>query len=210
MNKMPGTLLKLAATLLGALTTMATEEAKYTIVEQSGTIELRDYESQIVVETIVDSSLEDAGNLAFRRLFRYISGNNVLSNSIAMTAPVSQEARGTSIAMTAPVGQQKAGTGWAVSFMMPAGYTLETIPTPTDPQLTIRAIPARRVAAIRYSGFWTEARYFAHKNRLETWIQSKGLTPIGEPVWARYNPPFTPWFLRRNEVLIQVAHKPAK
>jgi hypothetical protein len=183
---------------------MATDEAKYTLIEKSGAFEIRDYESQILVETIVDSSLEEAGNAAFRKLFRYISGANQTSNTIAMTAPVSQEARGEKIAMTAPVGQQKAKTGWAVSFMMPAQYTLKSLPRPTDPSLTVREIPARRMAAVRYSGAWSQASYLSHREELETWIKSKGLAATGDPVWARYNPPFTLWFLRRNEVLIPI------
>ncbi|MEI6168457.1 MAG: heme-binding protein [bacterium] len=193
--------------LLGAVGAMATEEAKYTLVEKSGAFEIRDYERHLLVETIVDSSLEDAGNLAFRKLFRYISGNNVSNNSIAMTAPVAQEARGGKIAMTAPVGQQAAQGGWAVSFMMPANYTLQTLPLPTDPTLSVREVPARRMAVIRYSGTWSQERYLENKEQLDSWILKKGFTATGEPVWARYNPPFTLWFLRRNEVLIPIAMK---
>lgn len=191
--------------LSGAIGAMATEEAKYTLIEKSGAFEIRDYERHLLVETIVDSSLQDAGNLAFRKLFSYISGNNVATNSIAMTAPVSQEARGNRIAMTAPVGQESAkGGGWAVSFMMPAKYTLQTLPLPNDPTLSIREVPARRVAAIRYSGTWTQKRYLGNRALLESWIREKGLSATGEPIWARYNPPFTPWFLRRNEILIPI------
>jgi hypothetical protein len=184
---------------------MATDEAKYTVVEKSGNFEVRDYKPQLLVETVVNSSLEEAGNQAFQKLFRYISGANQSSRSIAMTAPVAQEARGEKIAMTAPVGQAKAPGGWAVSFMMPASYTLQTLPVPTDPSLTIRSIPARRMAVVRYTGTWSEARYLSHKTRLETWIREKRLVVEGEPVWARYNPPFMPWFLRRNEILIPIA-----
>lgn len=186
---------------------MAVDEAKYTVVEKSGAFEVRDYEPQLLVETVVNSSLEEAGNAAFQKLFRYISGANQSSRSIAMTAPVSQESRGEKIAMTAPVGQQRATNGWAVSFMMPAVYTLQTLPVPTDPSLTIRPIPARRMAVVRYSGTWSESRFLRHKTRLETWMREKGLVAEGEPVWARYNPPFTPWFLRRNEILIPVARR---
>lgn len=196
--------------LLGAMTVMATDEAKYTLVEKSGDFEIRDYDRQVLVEIIVDSSLEEAGNVAFGRLFRYISGDNQSSNTIAMTAPVSQEAHGEKIAMTAPVGQQKAKTGWAVSFMMPSNYTLKTLPTPTDPTLTAREIPARRMAAVRYSGTWSQSGYLSNKERLESWIRDKGLTATGDSVWARYNPPFTLWFLRRNEVLIPVGKQEGK
>jgi hypothetical protein len=184
---------------------MATEEAKYTVIRKDGDIEIRQYESQIVAETAVQASLEDAGNLAFRRLFRYISGANKAKTKIAMTAPVGQAADSRKIDMTAPVSQQAGETGDVVSFMMPASYTMETIPDPTDDAVSLRQIPPRRVAAIRYSGRWSEARYEAHKARLDAWIRKENLAPNGKAIWARYNPPFMPWFLRRNEILIPLA-----
>jgi effector-binding domain-containing protein len=87
---------------------------------------------------------------------------------------------------------------------MPASYTLETLPVPDDPKIILRQVPARRMAAVRYSGFWSEKIYRQNRSELETWIREQGLTITGDPVWARYNPPFTPWFLRRNEILIPV------
>jgi effector-binding domain-containing protein len=123
---------------------------------------------------------------------------------VAMTAPVSQETRGEKIKMTAPVGQQGVGGQWAVSFMMPTSYTFETLPEPDDPKIVLRQVPAHRMAAVRYSGFWSEKKYLRYKEKLEAWIHAEGLTIVGDPVWARYNPPFTPWFLRRNEILIPV------
>lgn len=107
--------------------------------------------------------------------------------------------------MTAPVGQQNVQGRWAISFMMPSSYTLETLPEPEDPNISLRQVQARRMAAVRYSGFWSEKKYLRYKKMLESWIQEKDLTIVGEPVWARYNAPFTLWFLRRNEVLIPVA-----
>lgn len=193
------------AWVLGVGVAMGTEEAKFTVVERDGRVEIRDYDRQLVVETVVGGTLEDAGNMAFRKLFRFISGENRQRRSIAMTAPVSQEPRGESIAMTAPVTQAEAKGGWAVGFMMPSSYTLQTLPVPVDPDLTVREIPARRVAAIRYSGTWSEARYRKHLTLLEAWLRDRGWVSQGSPVWARYNPPFTPWFLRRNEILIPVA-----
>ncbi len=183
---------------------MAIEEAPYTVIKADGMFELRDYAPQILAEIRVDGELEGAGSKAFRPLFDYISGANTARSKIAMTAPVSQEQSGEEIAMTAPVGQQRVQGQWAVSFMMPAAYTLETLPTPADPRITLRQIPARRVAAVRYSGFWSEERYLLHKEKLEQWLTANGLAASGEPVWARYNAPFTLWFLRRNEVLIPV------
>jgi hypothetical protein len=148
--------------------------------------------------------LEEAGNKAFRPLFNYISGANRSQGKIAMTAPVGQQPEGQKIAMTAPVGQTAASNRWAVTFIMPANYTMETLPEPTDAKVRLRAIPARRMAAVRYSGIWRQQRYEQSLARLRAWMKAQGLTAAGDPVWARYNAPFTPWFLRRNEVLVPV------
>lgn len=198
----------LVATLLTGARAMAIEEAPYTVVKASGIFELRDYEPHIVAETLVDGTLEDAGNKAFRRLFDYISGANRSRSSLAMTAPVSQESAGEKISMTAPVSQQRSSGKWAVSFMMPAGSTMATLPVPDDSSITVRQVPARRMAAVRYSGTWSENNYLDYREKLERWIRENGLESTGEPVWARYNPPFTLWFLRRNEILIPVTTRP--
>lgn len=190
--------------LTGENSAMATEEAPYTVIQSEDFFELREYPPQILAEIIVDGDLESAGNKAFRPLFGYISGDNTARRKIAMTAPVSQESQGEKIAMTAPVSQQRVQGKWAVSFMMPAAYTMETLPTPDDAQITLRQVPARRVAAVRYSGRWSEKKYLLHREKLEKWITDNRFTVNGEPVWARYNSPFTLWFMRRNEVLIPV------
>lgn len=184
---------------------MATEEAPYTVIKTDDIFELREYPPQVLAEIIVEGDLEDAGNKAFRPLFGYISGDNRSQGKIAMTAPVSQEQKGEKISMTAPVSQQSAQGMWAVSFMMPASYTMETLPTPDDPNIQLRRVPARRVAAVRYSGFWSEEKYLLNKEKLGKWIKNNSFTVTGEPIWARYNPPFTLWFMRRNEILIPVA-----
>jgi len=183
---------------------MAIEEAKYTVVTKEDNFEIRDYAPHVVAETVVEGDLEGAGNEAFSSLFQYIAGNNQRQDKVAMTAPVSQEPGGQKIDMTTPVGQQRLEEKWVVSFMMPASYTLETLPKPLDPKVTLRQVPARRLAAVRYSGFWSEEGYLRHKAALESWIEKKGLKAVGEPIWARYNSPFSLWFLRRNEVLIPI------
>jgi hypothetical protein len=197
-------ILATAVIIIGAIDAVAIEEATYSVVKRDDMFEIRDYAPHILAETVVEGDLEEAGNKAFRRLFRYISGDNLSRDKLAMTAPVSQEPKGEKIEMTAPVGQQRVQERWAVSFMMPASYTLETLPKPEDPQVTLRQVPSRRMAAVRYSGFWSEKNYLRYKTELDTWIHEKGLTIAGDPVWARYNSPFTPWFLRRNEILIPV------
>lgn len=184
---------------------MATEEAEYDVVRQDGDFELRDYAPQIVAEVVVSGSFSDAGNSAFRPLFNYISGDNTVQTRIAMTAPVAQTAQSQDIAMTAPVGQRASGDDWVVSFMMPAEFTMDTIPIPTDPAVKLREIPAHRMAVVRYSGRWSEKRYQSHLVALQSWVTEQGLGVTGEAVFARYNGPFTPWFMRRNEILLPVA-----
>ena len=184
---------------------MAVEEAKYTVSLKNEMLEIREYEASIIAEVIVNDNFEDASNAAFRKLFKYISGNNSSRSDIAMTAPVKQESQTEKIAMTAPVGQRAAEQGWAVSFMMPASYTMDTIPLPTDSSIVLREVPAHHAAAIRYSGGWSEKKYKKHLDLLQNWIEQNSLEPNGQPLWARYNAPFVPWFMRRNEILIPIA-----
>jgi len=183
---------------------MAYEEAKYTVIMKEESFELRQYEPNIVAETIVEGDFDSVGNEGFRRLFKYISGENQKKQSIAMTAPVSQDAGPEKIAMTAPVSQEQKGGQWRIAFVMPSEYTLDTLPQPLDPKVLLKEIPPRRMAAITYSGTWSKRRYEEKKALLELFIKKQGLKRIGEPVFARYNPPFMPWFMRRNEVLIPV------
>lgn len=190
--------------LLGADSAMAIEEAEYTVVLKEDPFELRKYEPHILAETIVDGDFEKAGDEAFGRLFKYISGNNKSRQKVEMTSPVGQAATSRKIDMTSPVGQKEENGRWAVSFMMPAYFTLETLPEPKDPNVILRQVPARHMAAVRYSGFWSEKSYLRNKAKLEAWIKKRGFITVGGPIWARYNPPFMPWFLRRNEILVPV------
>lgn len=191
-------------TVLGAGHAMANEEAEYTVVLQEDSFQVRQYEPHVVAETRVTGDLEGAGSKAFGRLFKYISGNNTQRQKVEMTAPVSQEAAGEKIEMTSPVGQQRDNGQWAVSFMMPSSYSLQTLPEPNDPEVNLRQVPGRHMAAVRYSGFWSEKRYRRNLDKLRSWMAKQDLKPVGEPIWARYNPPFMPWFLRRNEILVPV------
>jgi len=183
---------------------MATEEAKYALLEKDGNFELRQYEPHIVAETMVEGDFSTVGNEGFSRLFNYISGDNRSRRSVAMTAPVTQQAASEKIAMTAPVGQEGDGGKWRITFVMPSLYTMETLPEPADPKVQLKKVPGSLMAAIRYSGTWSRKRYEAKKDQLMAQIQKRGLKPLGGAIWARYNPPFMPWFLRRNEVLIPV------
>jgi hypothetical protein len=192
------------ASLLFGRDVQAIEETKYEVIERDGNFELRQYSPHIVAETLVEEDFSKAGNEAFRRLAGYINGHNRRKQTIPMTAPVSQEAGFVKIPMTAPVNQEGAGGKWRFTFLMPAEYSLETLPEPLDSRVELREVPERLMAALKYSGSWSESRYEEKKMQLMQEIEKRGLKQMGEPVFARYNPPFMPWFLRRNEVLIPV------
>ena len=190
--------------LFNSCATVGIEKAKYKVIEKEGKFEIRQYQSQIVAETSVEADFDEAGNMAFRRLFNYISGENRRKKPIAMTAPVKQKARSEKIAMTAPVNQQKSEGKYSVSFLMPSEYMMETLPEPLDSNVRLRKIAARKMAAIRYSGSWSKERYEVKKALLQEFIKKKGLQVTGEDIFARYDPPFQIWFLKRNEVLFPV------
>jgi effector-binding domain-containing protein len=197
-------IMTVAFTTGGEKSAVAIEEVPYTVIEQNGEMELRQYSPHIVAETTVEGAFDKVGSEGFRRLAGYINGENRSKQSIAMTAPVSQEAQSEKIAMTAPVGQEKSGDRWRITFVMPAKYTLDTLPEPLDSRIKITQEPARLMAAVRYSGTWSRKGYEENRERLLAWIEERGFKQTAEPVWARYNPPFMPWFLRRNEILIPV------
>lgn len=183
---------------------MAVEEANYVLISKDKAFEIREYAPHVVAETLVEGNMENVSNKAFMKLFRYISGSNVSRSKVAMTAPVSQQVTGEKIPMTAPVGQQRVDEKWLISFMMPKSYSLTTLPQPQDTSITLRQVPAQRMAVLRYSGMWNEKNDLSQERELTAWMAKMGLTPTGNTIWARYNPPFTPWFLRRNEVMIPI------
>ncbi len=194
----------IASLLIFGGNTMAIEKAKYQVLESTENFELRQYAPRIVAETFVEGKFEEVGNDGFRVLYDYINGNNAKKESISMTAPVTQSAGSEKIAMTAPVNQEMIGENWRITFLMPSDYTLETLPQPLDKRIKLKQEAGSLMAAIRYSGTWSQKRYEEKKALLQLEMDKRGLRPIGEPVWARYDPPFMPWFLRRNEVLIPV------
>lgn len=185
---------------------MAIEEPTYSVTTHEPPFELRAYEPYCVAETTVATSdFGEAGNIGFRRLFRYIQGNNQSQKKLPMTAPVGIEPPSSEkIPMAAPVGQSLGAAGYQVWFVMPKGSSLETLPKPTDPTVQIRCLKERQMAVVRYSGGWAESHFEAKKSELMDWIKKKNLSPNGPPVLSRYNSPFTLWFLRRNEVQVEI------
>ncbi len=189
---------------------MAIEVPEYRVLEQDGAFELRAYSSYLIAETEVEAGFMNAGNIAFGRLFRYISGANAAQTEIAMTAPVEQASQGEKIAMTAPVEQAKGDGVYRVGFIVPRKYNRDTVPKPTDPRVIIREVPPRTVAVWRYSGRWTEENFREHEQDLRRALQARSLKPASgdSAIIARYDAPFIPWFMRRNEVLIPLEKNP--
>jgi hypothetical protein len=203
---------------------MAIEEPAFEKLEKFENIEIRQYRPFIVAETVADGDMSSASNDGFRRIADYIFGNNLAvrapaggaSEKIAMTAPVSVEPAPSSekIAMTAPVSvepQANAGGGvmsskrWRVQFSMPSSYTMATLPKPRNTAVTLREVPGKRFAVIVFSGFSGEEKSQQKTDELLAWLKANNQKPIGIPQLARYNPPWTLPFLRRNEILIEIA-----
>ncbi|MFZ1625707.1 MAG: heme-binding protein [Gammaproteobacteria bacterium] len=191
---------------------MSIEEPAYTVRDTSGKIEYREYAPYLKAETLVEGAadFESAGNEGFRRLFRYITGGNTTQSKIAMTAPVSQTGESEKIAMTVPVQQTGSAGGWLIAFTLPKQYTLETAPVPGDSRVRIVSQPARLFAVLRYSGRWTESNYNESRDELLGILAAAGVAVRGEPQLARYNAPFIPPFMRRNEVMIEVDSLPLR
>ncbi|MFZ2620221.1 MAG: heme-binding protein [Alphaproteobacteria bacterium] len=195
----------LGAVLWGPVVSNSVEQAKYTVLEQVGNMELREYAPHLAAEVEVAGERKEAISQGFRLIADYIFGNNIAAESIAMTTPVTQQPVSAPIAMTSPVLQQEAGNGlWHVRFIMPSQYSMQSIPQPKNTAVKLVEVPAKRVAALRFSGRPSEADLAEKNTLLQGFITQKGLVSAAPATYAFYNPPWTLPFLRRNEVLMEV------
>ncbi|MEM9048805.1 MAG: heme-binding protein [Pseudomonadota bacterium] len=172
-----------------AWTTRGIETPAYTVARVDGSFELRQYPSMVMASIDRNGSRGEAVRAAFSPLAGYIFARNRDGEKIAMTAPVTQE---------------PADQGWTVSFIMPAEHSRADLPDPGGDVRLVTVAP-RRIASVTFSGRWTDARFQEQAARLLDWMAKEGLTAAGPPEFAYYNDPFTPFFLRRNEVLVPVA-----
>ena len=179
-------------------------EPPYKVLSQDGEIEIRQYGEMIVAETVVEGSYGQTSGAAFSRLAGYIFGKNRAKQKLAMTAPVLQEPVSEKISMPAPVIQEKKGNAWVMSFVMPEGYRLETLPVPLDDAVKLRMLPGKKVGVIRYSGLHSEHNLRNFAEKLTGWLEKNGNRVLSGARSASYDPPWTLPFLRRNEVHIDI------
>jgi hypothetical protein len=195
--------LTLSLLLIGAAPAMAIEEPSYRVITQSEPFEIREYPPLIVAQVEVPGDLSEASSAGFRLIANYIFGNNISVRDSGLTTaePVPEK-----IAMTVPViaegkGDQKT---WLIQFVMPKQYTLETLPKPNNPQVKLLAMGPQKIAVIRFTGFNSDEKVQEKTAELMAWIKSRNALPLGNPRLARYNPPWSiPW-MRRNEILIPI------
>tara|TARA_B110000444_G_C18829512_1_gene592338 strand:- start:605 stop:1156 length:552 start_codon:yes stop_codon:yes gene_type:complete len=163
------------------------ESLGYSVVASDGDIEIRKYEPHLLASVRVAGNFEEAGSKAFRPLFKFITGENTSDAKIAMTAPVIQTSD---------------ANEWLISFVMPREYDLESLPVPASAVVEVSSQPEIVMAAMEYSGGWSKKRYLKHEALMKQALASGSYKSCGEPRWARHNDPFTPWFLRKNEILV--------
>ena len=196
--------LMLGLNLLGS-PAMATEEPPFTVHLAKGDFEVRDFPALVAAEVSVPGDRKDAASKGFRLLAGYIFGGNTAKRSIAMTAPVTQAAASEKIAMTAPVMQIGGNGTWVIRFIMPLGTTIETLPKQNNPPVKLRGLTPLRVAVVKFSGLARQDDVDARTTALSQFAKAQNLQVIGPPSLAQYDPPWTLWFMRRNEVMLPVA-----
>jgi len=187
----------------------ALEEPKYSVLKEYENFEIRNYASYLVAEVDIEGSYNKSGNEAFRILAGYIFGDNQSSTKMNMTAPVESEAIQPSerMNMTAPVFSNKNVNGYTYRFVMESKYTQETLPVPNNSKIRITEIKDRVMAVISFSGRWSQKNFEKHEQILVNDLKNAGIGVASEAIYARYNAPFTPWFLRRNEIMFEIEYK---
>ena len=187
----------------------ALEEPKYSVLKEYENFEIRNYDSYLVAEVDIEGSYNKTGNEAFRILAGYIFGDNQSSTKMNMTAPVESEAIQPSerMNMTAPVFSNKNVNGYTYRFVMESKYTQETLPVPNNSKIRITEIKDRVMAVISFSGRWSQKNFEKHEQILVNDLKNEGIGVASEAIYASYNAPFTPWFLRRNEIMFEIEYK---
>jgi len=187
-------------------TAMAIEEPAYVSIEKKDTFEIREYQPKLIAQVLVNGTFDNASSKGFRLLADFIFGNNKTNDGakkIEMTAPVVSRDASEKIEMTAPVLSEEVEKGWYISFNMPKQYTKTTLPIPNNSEVKIIEVPEEKYAVITFSGLVREKKYTEMLNLLNEEMKKRDLDPKGPAILARYNPPWTLPFLRRNELMVR-------
>jgi SOUL heme-binding protein len=181
------------------------EKPVYKVVAERDGYEIREYQSYIVAETQVTGTRPEALGEGFRVIADYIFGNNVSRSSIAMTSPVLETSQSEKISMTTPVlSNETSENERTIAFVLPSAYTLESLPVPNNPKVTLREVPAHRVAALSFTWYATPKRVEAKKALLVSYLNRDQVNSIGDTQVAQYNPPLSMPLILKNEILIPV------
>ncbi len=180
-------------------------EPPFTLETGTDHYDIRNYGPLLVAESRVEAGFDEAGTRGFKLLARYISGDNQSRTKVADLSFDSERVPSETIAMTAPVCQMQSPWGFLIQLAMPGCFTLATLPKPDDARVQLREIPPRRMAVHRYSGGWSEGLFQRHRKAFVAALKKDGVPTKGGAVFARFDSPFVPWFLRRNEIWLEVA-----
>ena len=207
--KFSGTLIPLCLTVLSLINfrVMATEEPEFTLISQENAIEVREYQPKIIARVEVEGDFDDASSKGFKLLADYIFGNNVLNGEtqkISMTAPVEMTPLAEGIVMTSAIMKSEVNDKWQVNFVMPKEYSLDTLPRPNNEQVKIIEIPKEKYAVIVFSGLVRDSSYSEKAQLLNDFIMTNNFTQLEAIKIARYNPPWTLPFFRRNELMVKI------
>jgi SOUL heme-binding protein len=182
----------------------AAEEPPYGVVRHEGSFEIRDYPALALAEVTAPGDRNSAAYSGFRKLAGYIFGRNARKQSIEMTAPVIEARAGAGMTTADPTGSSAGAQGWVIRFVMPRELSVDALPKPDDQAITLREAPPARVAVVRFSGLAGDDAVAAKTVELQAFVKARGLSPIGPPVIAQYDPPWTLWFMRRNEIMMPI------
>jgi len=189
-----------------SFTVMAIEEPEFISIEKKDLFEIREYQPKLIAQVLVTGTFDSASSKGFRLLADFIFGNNKTkegSKKIDMTAPVVTRDASEKIDMTTPVVSEETERGWYISFNMPKQYSKDTLPVPNNPEVKIIEVPTEKFAVITFSGLVRERKYVEMLNLLNEEMRKRNLEPKGHVILARYNPPWTLPFLRRNELMVK-------
>ncbi|AKO64625.1 heme-binding protein [Methylophilales bacterium MBRSG12] len=188
-------------------TVMATEEPEFKLISEEGEFQIREYDPKIIAQVEVEGDFDEASSVGFKLLADYIFGNNLLegeSQKISMTTPVEMSPMSENFLITSPVMDDQVNDKWLMNFVMPQEYSLDTLPKPNNPQVKIIEVPKEKYAVILFSGLVREFSYSEKVELLHNYLEENGLKQQSAVKIARYNPPWTLPFFRRNELMVRI------